>query len=163
MQMIRTAQHPWQPRGTVYGALLNFQREWNLWAPRMSEDPHKGAPKAPVLYVKPANTFSPAGQSLRLQDGVTEVDIGATMGLVIGIGTSDMSSGTALKNLAFRDIVFPKPVIIGDTLRAETEVIAKHETTEHPHAGIVVFEHRGYNQRGELVARVGREVVLRKR
>lgn len=84
MQMIRTAQYPWQPRGTVYGTLLNFQREWNMWAPRMSEEPHKGAPKAPVLYVKTANTFSPAGQSLRLQDGVIEVDIGATMGLVIG-------------------------------------------------------------------------------
>jgi 5-oxopent-3-ene-1,2,5-tricarboxylate decarboxylase/2-hydroxyhepta-2,4-diene-1,7-dioate isomerase len=84
MQMIRTAQHPWQPRGTVYGTLLNFHREWDLWAPRMDQDPHKGAPKAPVLYIKTANTFSPAGQDVLLQDGVTEVDIGATLGLVIG-------------------------------------------------------------------------------
>jgi 5-oxopent-3-ene-1,2,5-tricarboxylate decarboxylase/2-hydroxyhepta-2,4-diene-1,7-dioate isomerase len=37
-----------------------------------------------VLYVKTANTFSPVGQDLLLQDGVTEVDIGATLGLVIG-------------------------------------------------------------------------------
>jgi 5-oxopent-3-ene-1,2,5-tricarboxylate decarboxylase/2-hydroxyhepta-2,4-diene-1,7-dioate isomerase len=37
-----------------------------------------------VLYVKSANTFCPAGQDLLLQDGVTEVDIGATLGLVIG-------------------------------------------------------------------------------
>jgi 5-oxopent-3-ene-1,2,5-tricarboxylate decarboxylase/2-hydroxyhepta-2,4-diene-1,7-dioate isomerase len=68
----------------VYSALLNFHREWDLWAPRMTQDPHKAAPHAPVLYVKTANTFSPAGQGLLLQDGVTEVDIGATLGLVIG-------------------------------------------------------------------------------
>jgi 5-oxopent-3-ene-1,2,5-tricarboxylate decarboxylase/2-hydroxyhepta-2,4-diene-1,7-dioate isomerase len=73
----------WQPAGTVYGCLLNFQREWDLWAPRMSQDPYKDPPRAPVLYVKSANTFNPNG-SLLLQDGVKEVDIGATLGLVMG-------------------------------------------------------------------------------
>jgi 5-oxopent-3-ene-1,2,5-tricarboxylate decarboxylase/2-hydroxyhepta-2,4-diene-1,7-dioate isomerase len=76
--------NPWSPTGTVYGVLLNFRREWDLWVPRMTQDPHKAAPQAPVLYVKTANTFSPAGQALLLQDGVSEVDIGATLGLVIG-------------------------------------------------------------------------------
>lgn len=75
---------PWMPQGTVYGTLLNFRREWDLWSARMTQDPHKAAPKAPVLYVKTANTFCPAGQDLLLQDGVSEVDIGATLGLVIG-------------------------------------------------------------------------------
>jgi 5-oxopent-3-ene-1,2,5-tricarboxylate decarboxylase/2-hydroxyhepta-2,4-diene-1,7-dioate isomerase len=74
----------WSPKGTVYGTLLNFRREWDLWAPRMTQDPHKAPPKAPVLYVKSANTFCPAGQDLLLQDGVSEVDIGATLSLVIG-------------------------------------------------------------------------------
>ncbi len=74
----------WSPKGTVYGTLLNFRREWDLWAPRMAQDPHKAPPKAPVLYVKSANTFCPAGQDLLLQDGVREVEIGATLGLVIG-------------------------------------------------------------------------------
>ncbi len=73
----------WQPVGTVYGCLLNFQREWDLWTPRMAQDPHKGPPRAPVLYVKSANTFNPSG-TLMLQDGVKEVDIGATIGLVMG-------------------------------------------------------------------------------
>ena len=79
-----TPHRPWQPQGTVHGTLLNFRREWDLWAPRMTQDPHKAAPNAPILYVKSANTFSPAGQDLLLQDGVSEVDIGATLGLVIG-------------------------------------------------------------------------------
>ena len=75
---------PWTPSGTVYGTLLNFRREWDMWSPRMAQDPHKAPPKAPVLYVKSANTFCPAGQDLLLQDGVNEVDIGATLGLVMG-------------------------------------------------------------------------------
>ena len=75
---------PWTPQGTVYGTLLNFRREWDLWSDRMTQDPHKAPPKAPVLYVKTANTFCPAGQDLLLQDGVSEVDIGATLGLVMG-------------------------------------------------------------------------------
>lgn len=74
----------WRPAGTVYGTLLNFRREWGLWSERMTQEPHKAAPQAPVLYIKTANTFSPAGQKLLLQDGVSEVDIGATLGLVIG-------------------------------------------------------------------------------
>jgi len=74
----------WPPRGTVYGTLLNFQREWDLWAPRMTQEPHKAPPQAPVLYIKTANTFCTAGQPLQLQDGVKEVDIGATLGLLIG-------------------------------------------------------------------------------
>jgi len=84
MQLIRTLQHPWQPQGTVYGTLLNFQREWDLWAPRMQDAPHKAPPQQPVLYVKSANTFNPAGHDLVLQDGVTEVDVGASLGLVMG-------------------------------------------------------------------------------
>jgi 5-oxopent-3-ene-1,2,5-tricarboxylate decarboxylase/2-hydroxyhepta-2,4-diene-1,7-dioate isomerase len=75
---------PWTPQGTVYGTLLNFRCEWDLWSERMTQDPHKAPPKAPVLYVKTANTFCPTGQDLPLQDGVSEVDIGATLGLVIG-------------------------------------------------------------------------------
>ncbi len=86
----------WQPTGTVYGTLLNFRREWDLWSPRMMQDPHKAAPQAPVLYVKTANTFSLAGQDLVLQDGVTEVDIGATLGLVIG--SDGQVGGAALLN-----------------------------------------------------------------
>jgi len=83
MTLIRTPQTPWQPQGTVYGPLLNFRREWDLWTPRMTQDPYKAAPHAPVLYIKSANTFSSSSE-LVLQDGINEVDIGATVGVVMG-------------------------------------------------------------------------------
>jgi 5-oxopent-3-ene-1,2,5-tricarboxylate decarboxylase / 2-hydroxyhepta-2,4-diene-1,7-dioate isomerase len=96
MTLLRTATHPWQPQGTVYGTLLNFQREWDLWAPRMHDDPHKAPPQQPVLYVKSANTFNPAGQDLVLQDGIQEVDIGASLGLVMGDDGQVVAGGLML-------------------------------------------------------------------
>jgi len=72
------------PDGTVYGTLLNFHHELALWAARAAEPPYKGAPKAPVLFIKTANTFSPQGAAIPLPARVAEVDIGASVGLVIG-------------------------------------------------------------------------------
>lgn len=86
----------WQPRGTVYGTLLNFRREWDIRAPRMNDEPHKAPPQAPVLYVKSANTFNPAGQDLVLQDGIQEVDIGASLGLVMGDDGQVVAGGLML-------------------------------------------------------------------
>ena len=72
---------PWLPSGTVYGTLLNFRRECALWAPKMVEPPYLAAPRAPVLYVKTANTFVPAGAAVSVTG---EAQLGATLGLVIG-------------------------------------------------------------------------------
>ena len=80
---------PWLPSGTVYGSLLNFRREFDLWAPRMSEAPYKAPPKAPVLYVKTANTFAANGSAVAVP---AEVEIGPTLGLVVGDHVSNWSS-----------------------------------------------------------------------
>ncbi len=71
------------PAGTVYGTLLNSQREWQHWAAQMEQPPHKGAPRAPVLYVKTANTWSACGAAISMPAGVPELEIGATVALVI--------------------------------------------------------------------------------
>ncbi len=73
----------WMPAGTVYGTLLNFQREHALWAPRMNDAPYKAPPKAPVLYIKTANTFTPAGADIALPTG-TPVQVTPSLGLVMG-------------------------------------------------------------------------------
>ena len=70
---------PYLPTGTVYGTLLNFEREWRLWEPRMADKPYAGAPKAPVLYVKTANCFSPAAAPIGLPVGVA----GAAVGIAV--------------------------------------------------------------------------------
>lgn len=84
-----------------------------------------------------------------------------TLGLVAGIGVSELTGATTLANLGFQEITFPAPVLIGDTLHAQTEVKDKRSSKSRPDAGIVHFEHRGYNQRNELVARIARTALMR--
>ena len=72
------------PDGTVYGTLLNFRSEVALWVERAAEAPYKVAPRAPVLYIKTANTFSAAGATIALPMSAPEVDVGASVGLVMG-------------------------------------------------------------------------------
>ena len=79
-----------------------------------------------------------------------------TLSLMVGISVGDTTLGTTIANLGWNDVVFPRPVFHGDTLRIETEVKDKRESRSRPNAGIVTFEHRAYNQRDELVARCTR-------
>ena len=73
-----------------------------------------------------------------------------------------MTNGTTLGNLGFKEVTFPAPVSIGDTLRAETEVLEKRESASRPNAGVVRFEHRGYNQNGVLVTKIHRVALMMK-
>lgn len=74
------------PRGTVYGTLLNFRAELKALAPQMTQPPYKAPPNAPVLYVKTANTWSPHGSEIALPANVPEVEVGASVAMVIGEG-----------------------------------------------------------------------------
>jgi 5-oxopent-3-ene-1,2,5-tricarboxylate decarboxylase/2-hydroxyhepta-2,4-diene-1,7-dioate isomerase len=74
------------PQGTVYGTLLNFQSEVTHWTARMTEAPYKAPPKAPVLYIKPANTWSASGATIPVPARVPEVEVGATIAMVMGAG-----------------------------------------------------------------------------
>ncbi len=74
------------PQGTVYGVLLNFKRERALWAERAQDAPYKGEPQAPVLYIKTANTFNASGGAVRVPHGEAGLELGATLGLIMGEG-----------------------------------------------------------------------------
>lgn len=86
-----------------------------------------------------------------------------TLGLMVGISVGDTTLGTAVANLGWDEVRFPKPVFVGDTLRIETEVLALRESKSRPNQGIVTFAHRAYNQRGELVAHCRRSGLQRKK
>jgi len=59
--------------------------------------------------------------------------------------------------------VMPKPVFIGDTMRAATEVIALKESNSRPDAGIVTFAHELHNQRGDVVCRCHRTTLVKRK
>lgn len=86
-----------------------------------------------------------------------------TLALTISVGVSEMTMGTMLGNLAYDKVEFPHAVRHGDTLRGETEILKKRVSKSHPEAGIVWFEHRGFNQKGELVCRCVRVGLVKRK
>ena len=83
-----------------------------------------------------------------------------TFGLMVGVSVADTTLGTLVANLGYDKLVFPSPVFVGDTLRSESECLEVRESKSRPNAGIVTWEHRSYNQRGELVCKCTRSALL---
>jgi 5-oxopent-3-ene-1,2,5-tricarboxylate decarboxylase/2-hydroxyhepta-2,4-diene-1,7-dioate isomerase len=70
--------------GTVYGTLLNHRDALAALGDAVDALPYKGPPKAPVLYIKPRNTWVGDGAAVIVPADAPELEIGATLGLVIG-------------------------------------------------------------------------------
>ena len=86
-----------------------------------------------------------------------------TLGLMVGVSVGDTTLGTAVANLGWDEVRFPKPVFVGDTLNIITEVLELRGSKSRPDAGIVTFLHQAFNQRGELVASCKRSGLQRRR
>ena len=80
---------------------------------------------------------------------------------MVGLSVGDTTLGTLVANLGYDKLVMPKPVFIGDTLRAETEIIALKESKSRPGSGIVTFLHRCINQRDEVVCQCERAALIK--
>ncbi|RSV15607.1 MaoC family dehydratase [Sphingomonas sp. ABOLG] len=85
-----------------------------------------------------------------------------TFALMVGLSVGDTTLGTLVANLGYDKLVMPKPVFIGDTLRAESEVHELKESRSRPGAGIVTFAHRLLNQRDEVVCQCLRSALIKK-
>ena len=85
-----------------------------------------------------------------------------TFGLMVGVSVADTTLGTLVANLGYDALRFPHPVFIGDTLRSETECVARRESKSRPDAGIVTWAHRSFNQNDELVCECTRTALLLK-
>lgn len=83
-----------------------------------------------------------------------------TFALMIGLSVGDTTLGTLIANLGYDKLIMPKPVFIGDTMRAETEVTELKASKSRPGAGIVTFTHRLINQRDEIVCQCLRMALI---
>jgi acyl dehydratase len=84
-----------------------------------------------------------------------------TLGLLVGMTVPELTLGTTVANLGFERVEFPRPVRHGDTLSAESEVIAARPSRSRADAGVVTFEHRARNQEDEIVAVCRRAALMR--
>jgi 2-methylfumaryl-CoA hydratase len=81
--------------------------------------------------------------------------------MVFGRAVPDVSLNSPA-NLGYADVRFLATVYPGDTVRAETEVIGRRETSR-PDVGIVWVKTRGFNQRNETVLQFYRWAMVNKR
>ncbi|WP_022681772.1 MaoC family dehydratase [Sphingobium bisphenolivorans] len=86
-----------------------------------------------------------------------------TFALMIGLSVGDTTLGTLIANLGYDRLVMPRPVFIGDTLRAESEVTELKPSKSRPGAGVVTFTHRLINQRDEVVCQCLRMALIKGR
>ena len=84
----------------VYGVLLNVQADIARMAEQFSAPPYKAPPRAPILYVKPANTHAAHGATVTIPAGASTVTVGATLGLVIGRTACRRTPADAMEVLA---------------------------------------------------------------
>jgi acyl dehydratase len=90
------------------------------------------------------------------------VNSALTVALVSGLSVPDTSENAAA-NLSWTNIVLPAPVFVGDTLWAESEILAKRPSSSNPDVGIVGMRTRGVNQRREVVVEFERTFMLYRR
>lgn len=127
------------PAGTVYGVLLNFHAELEAMRPLMSETPYKAPPNAPVLYIKPANTWTASGGNIPVPERVPEVEVGATIALVIGPTAGAVAGYVLMNDLSIPHTSFFRPPVkfkcldgflgVGGSLRASAAADAAADFT----------------------------------
>jgi acyl dehydratase len=115
-----------------------------------------------ALTMNPAALHLDAEYSKGTPFGERIVNSLFTLGLLVGLSVYDTTFGTTIGNLGFEEVRFPKPVLHGDTLRATTTVVSKRASQSRTDSGIVVFEHRAWNQRNEEVASCRRAALMLK-
>ena len=82
-----------------------------------------------------------------------------TLALLIGMSVTDVSQ-KAVANLGMDEVKFTAPVFAGDTLYAESQVLAKRESRSRPGQGVVEIRTLGKNQRGETVCTFKRTMLI---
>jgi len=82
--------------------------------------------------------------------------------VVLGMSVPDVS-GSAIANLEVESLVHRKPTFHGDTIYAQSRVLAVEASKSKPDRGIVTVETLGYNQDGDEVVSFRRKVMVWRR
>jgi acyl dehydratase len=116
-----------------------------------------------TMTMNPAPMHLDADYAAGTEFGRPLVNSMFTVALVVGLSVPELTLGTIVAQLGLTDVSFPAPVFPGDTIRVVSEVVEARESRSRPQNGLVVFEHRAYNQRDELVCRVRRTGLMYRR
>ena len=82
-----------------------------------------------------------------------------TIAVIVGMTVTDVSQ-KAIANLGWDQISLTAPVFVGDTLYAESEVLAKRESKSRQNAGIVTVRTWGTKSDGTIVTEFDRKMLI---
>ncbi|MCB1995465.1 MAG: fumarylacetoacetate hydrolase family protein [Burkholderiaceae bacterium] len=91
---------PYRLSGVVYGTLLNDPATVSALGDAVHAAPYKAPPKAPVLYLQPRHTLAGDGAAVAVPAEGGALEIGATLGLVIGRTACRVTEADALAHVA---------------------------------------------------------------
>jgi acyl dehydratase len=115
-----------------------------------------------VMSMNPAPLHLDAEYASTTEFGRPLVNSMFTLALAVGISVYELTHGTIVAQLGLTDASFPNPVFVGDTIHVRSEVLSARGS-RRPDAGVVVFQHRAFNQREDLVCQVSRTGLMRRR
>jgi 5-oxopent-3-ene-1,2,5-tricarboxylate decarboxylase/2-hydroxyhepta-2,4-diene-1,7-dioate isomerase len=84
----------------VYGIALDVDDPFGAPSDLFTMPPYNTAPTAPVLFIKPRNTFLAHGGTTRLPSGLLEVEVSAALAVVFARTTRCVPSAQALDTIA---------------------------------------------------------------
>ena len=93
-------------------------------------------------------------------DGRMVVNSMLVLSIVLGLSVDDTSKNGIM--LGMSEWKVTNPTFAGDTIHAESEVIAKRESKTHPSMGIVTVKTKGFKQKNTLVMEFERSFMVRK-
>ena len=112
---------PWRLSGVVYGTLLNHTESLAALGDAVHAAPYKAPPRAPVLYVKPRNTRNVHGGAVAVPADVAALEVGASLGIVIGQPACRVPVQDALRYVAgyttVNDVCIPHTVYYRPSIR----------------------------------------------
>ena len=103
-----------------------------------------------MLTMNPNPIHFDAEYAKRTEFGRILVNSCFTLALVVGQSVADLGMHV-MANLGWDEVRLPKPVFIGDTIRARSEIESVRASRSRPDVGIVTARTAGENQRGETV------------
>lgn len=116
---------PYRLSGAVITCLLNHQAELAALGEAAHQPPHKAPPHAPVLAIKPRNTLATDGARLELPAGAAALEIGASLGIVIGRSACCVPAERALDHVSGYTIVIDVSVPVPSHYRPSVRFKAR--------------------------------------
>jgi 5-oxopent-3-ene-1,2,5-tricarboxylate decarboxylase/2-hydroxyhepta-2,4-diene-1,7-dioate isomerase len=135
---------PFRLSGTVYATLLNHRRSLESLGDAVGAAPYKGAPKSVVLAVKPRHALVAPGGDVEVDDAGEAVEVGAALGVVMGMTACAVAEADALGHVAgfivVCDCTLPRPGHFRPQIRAMARdascvlgsVVAPHDQVGAP-------------------------------